>query len=35
MRLGTMSMMFGGTVKKTLLAGETRLRKTLEGIVEN
>lgn len=34
MRLGTMSMMFAGTVKKTLQAGEARLRKTLEGIVE-
>ena len=34
MRLGTMSMVFAGNVRKTLKAGEARLRTTLAGIVE-
>jgi len=34
MRLGTMALMFGGVVRRTLKDGERRLRAALEGVVE-
>jgi uncharacterized protein (DUF302 family) len=33
MRLGTMSKMFGGSVKSTLADGEQRLRTALDGLI--
>ena len=33
-RLGRMASMFGGEVKQTLLDGEARLQKALEGVIE-
>jgi hypothetical protein len=34
MNLGTMSMMFSGTVKKVLQEGAANFKKSLEGIIE-